>query len=300
MESRPITAPPELIGPSYNIYRYTDQIYKVVHFKSTAPRVGRVDKSKDVHHENKLDASLSRSRRVVLELALCNDWEWFCTFTLSGAKYDRKDLEGWYKRFTQWIRDQRKKYGADLKYVLVPEQHKDGSWHMHGLFSCVGDFLVSFQKLRSQGEKIPDKLVKGGYYNWPDYQKKFGYCSFGPVKNRVAVGFYVTKYITKSLQESCIGVGFHLYYASQGLNRATLHGDVYGECSSLDKFLVNHYDFCSTGMTHTKDRLDWSFGMEFMDWSMMDAFGFEEMDEVTVQEFEEYFEAVQQVIDGFN
>lgn len=299
MSDRPITALPELIGPSYNIYKYTDQIYKVVHFKSTAPRVGRVDKSQDVHHDNKLDASLSRSRRVVLELALCNDWEYFCTFTLSGAKYDRKDLQGWYKRFTQWIRDQRKKHGAELKYVLVPEQHKDGSWHMHGLFFGLGSLLVPFSDIRAQGIPIPHYLVNNGFYNWPAYQKKFGFCSFGIVRNRVAVGFYVSKYITKSLQESCVAVGFHLYYASQGLNRATLHGEVYGECGYLDKFLVNHYDFCSTGMTALKDSLDWTFGMEYMDFPALVAFGYDEPDESIVQEFESYFEGVQEKIDGF-
>lgn len=26
--------PPPLVGPNYNIYRFTDQIYKIVHFKS--------------------------------------------------------------------------------------------------------------------------------------------------------------------------------------------------------------------------------------------------------------------------
>ena len=34
----------ELVGPSYSVYRYTDQIYKVVHFHSTKLRVGPVKK----------------------------------------------------------------------------------------------------------------------------------------------------------------------------------------------------------------------------------------------------------------
>ena len=190
--------PPELVRPSYNIYRYTDQIYKVVHFKSTMPgyrAFGDVQ-----HHDEKMDSSISRAKRVILELALCNDWQYFCTFTISSSKYDRHDLKTWNKKFKQWLRDQRKKSGRPFCFVLVPEQHVDGSWHMHGLFDD-SPTLVSFRELYDSGEDIPWKLVKGGYFNWPDYQKKFGFCSFGEIRDRVAVAFYITKYISKSLND---------------------------------------------------------------------------------------------------
>lgn len=264
----PLQVPLDSVRADYNIYRYTDEVYKVVKFRSVAPRVGIVHE-KDNHYDYKLDASLSRARRVVLELALCNEWSFFCTFTISKSKYDRTDLDAWYKAFNQFIRDTRKKSGLDIRYVLVPEKHADGSWHMHGMFSDISPLLTSFADLLAVGEDVPVHLAKSGYFNWVAYQKKFGFCSFGPIRNAVACGFYVTKYVSKSLSESVSAVGRHLYYSSQGLNRAQFHGDVYGNCDYLNTFLRNHYDFCSTGMTALKDGVSWDFALEYMDYELI-------------------------------
>lgn len=192
----------------------------------------------------------------------------------------------------------RKKYpDVDIRFLLVPEQHKDGSWHMHGLFSDISSLLISFKELSDLGENIPWKLVKNGYYNWQDYQKKFGFCSFGVIRNKVAAGFYITKYISKSLKESVVPVGLDLYYASRGMNRAQFHGDIYGHCGYLDKFLVNHYDFCSTGMTHVKDGVSWDFAMEYMLIEPFETQG--APDQAELLEVDTYYEAVQEVLEGF-
>lgn len=291
--------PAELIRPDYNIYRYTDQIYKIVRFRSTAPLRVKKDKESHCSYDHKLEASLCRSKKVVLELALCNPWKYFCTFTLSKDKHDRKNLEAWVKIFPQWIRDQRKKYGIDIPYLLVPELHQDGSWHIHGLMGDISPLLVSFRNEWDCGLSVPWKLVEGNYFDWPDYRNKFGFCSFGKIHNSVATAFYVTKYVTKSLQADCVGVGLHLYYCSQRLNRSSLHGDVYGLCSYLDQFLVNHYEFCSTGMTSVKDSCDWSFGLEYMDAKPFEPFSYESVDQDTLEQFESYFDGIQDVIEGF-
>lgn len=292
----------KLVRPDYNIYHFTDGIYKVVHFKSTAPRFVSAEKRTKKGNENKLDAALSRARRTVLELALCNPWKYFCAFTITGEKYNRKDLVEWHEKFTQWLRDQRKKYkkaGHDFKidFLLVPEQHKDGSWHMHGLFSDISPVLISFEEEWNMGLDVPYKLVKGGFFDWPDYQEKFGFCSFGSIRDKAATSFYITKYITKQLQDTAVGVGLHLYYPSRGLNRAVLHGDIYGHCGPLHKYLTNHYDFCDTGMTHVKDGLSWDFALEYMDYDTMEPFGVSDPKEIP--EVDAYFQAVQEVLDGF-
>ena len=80
------TQPPlERIRPDYNLYRLGD-VYKIVNFKSTAPRLCPPVRTVETKYENKLVQSLSRGRRIVLELALCNDWAYFCTFTLDKEK----------------------------------------------------------------------------------------------------------------------------------------------------------------------------------------------------------------------
>lgn len=256
---------------SHTVYRYTNEIYKVIQWYQVRERFGPGPADKQKHHDKKLDSSVSRTKRVILEKALCNPWEWFCTFTISADKYDRHDLSGWYTDFSQWMRDQRKK-GKPIQYLIVPETHKDGTWHAHGLFSGLSESdLISFKQMdkngyrSSEGRRLPPKLRNSEYLNWMEYMEKFGFCSFGKIQNHVAAGFYITKYITKDNDRMVQDVGLHSYYASRGLQGATKHLDFYGRDPVIDKLLVNKYDFCATGMTHVKHNLDWSFCMEFVD-----------------------------------
>lgn len=301
--------PPHLVGPDYTLYKYTDQIYKVIHFKqprSLVPNPKR-QKPKTQDENKKPDSSVSRARRNVLELALCNDWSYFCTFTLDKEKYDRFNLDAWKNDFTQWIRDLRKKYkkiglDCDFKFLFVPERHDDGAWHMHGLFGDIRPLLIPFYFERQKGMKVPDKLVNGGYFDWPEYREKFGFCSFGIIKNKVATAFYVTKYISKNLQSTCEALGVHSYIPSRGLNRAQLHGSVYGDCWYLDSFLTNKYEFVETGMTCLADGADWDFAMEYMDKSdikPLDLFSFDSLEESDIRYIENHFEGIQTVLEGF-
>lgn len=295
LSQNPIVAPPELVLPDYSIRRYTDQIYKVIRNKSTAPRYLTADQRSKKGYDHKLDAAISRARKTLLELALCNPWDYFCTFTLSPDKNDRFDLDAWHKGFLQWLRDERKK-GYDIRFVLVPEQHKKGSWHAHGLFKGNMD-LISFADLRRSGHRVPDKLVDGGYLNWPAYQEKFGFCSFGRIRDAVAASFYIVKYLNKDIGDGGINVGKHLYWASKPLARSVKHGEIYGGCSYLDGFLTNHYDFCSTGMTRVSDDLDWAFAFEYM---LLESLDLSDQEDAAAEtEADTYMDAVQMVLDGF-
>lgn len=302
---KPITAPPELVGPDYNLYRYRHDFYKVVHFKSTAPRCGpgARDKEQGFKYADKLPQALSRARRVCLELALCNEWTWFATFTIAKDNYDRTNLDGFYERFSEWLKYQKKKYGKKIPYLLVPEQHGDGSWHMHGFFnSDIDELLVSFRSIRESGERIPHKLVDNDYYNWLEYQKKFGFCSFGKIRDHDATAFYATKYISKSFQGDAQRVGLKLYYCSQGLNRATYFDSVYGPCAPLNSCLVNHYEYCSTGFI--------GFQREPGDDPLLDILEMQKetlypMEMAGIQDDEfpevvEYYETMQEMMDGFS
>lgn len=248
--SRQIQAPPELVGPDYSVYRYRHDYFKVVRYNSTAPRVGgRVVTTKETRrHDEKLYAALSRARRVCLEVALCNEWKWFCTFTIAKDNFDRKNLDGFYRAFKEWLKYKSMKIGSSLPYLLVPEQHGDGSWHMHGFFTAAIDLLlVSFRSEYDQGMDLPYKLVKHDYYDCPAYRKRFGFCSFGLIRDNIACAFYTTKYITKSLVTSLDRVGLNMYYVSQGLNRSSLIDSVYGRSFELDRLIQHEYAWCGTG-----------------------------------------------------
>ena len=275
----------------HSVYRYTDQIYKIVQFKSIRIRTGPGPAVHHKHYENKLASSLSRARRVILEKALCNPWDWFCTFTIAKDKYDRKALDAWWESFSQWLRDKRK-LGHDIRYLIVPERHKDGSWHGHGLIAGIPeDELIKFKDLAKLGMKLPRKLRNSNYFNWVAYQKKFGFCSLGKIVNPVAAGFYITKYITKEQDRMVSQVGLHSYYVSRGLAGATKHIDFYGRDPEIDKLLVNKYEFCSTGMTHTKQNLDWTFCLEFgLDVQLEPLDPTNEIVEPAQREADQYFE----------
>ena len=280
------------VDRSHSVYRFTDQIYKVVQFYNVYPRLGPGPKETQQHHDKKLDSSISRTKRVILEKALCNPWEWFCTFTISKDKFDRKDLITWRVSFTQWMRDQRKK-GLPIQYLIVPEQHEDGSWHAHGFFSGLPETeLISFKEMDKQGyrtpegRRLPKKLRYSNYMNWPAYQEKFGFCSFGKIQNPVAAGFYITKYITKDNDRAVKQVGLHSYYANHGLQGASKHVDFYGRDPEIDRLLVNKYDFCATGMTHVRDNCDFTFCMEFVDFRDMEPLSFDPGEEKSAPEKE--------------
>lgn len=264
-------------GPDldHSIYRYTDQIYKIVQWKIS--RVSSLcERSPSQHYDRKLEPSLSRTKSEVLELALCNDWDFFCTFTIDEKKFDRFDLCVWQKSFTQWLRDQRKK-GLNIAYLLVPERHKDGAWHCHGLFRGLdASHLVTFSDLDSSGfrlpsgRRLPKYLRESDYCTWMAYYEKFGYNSFGLIRSSVASAFYVSKYITKDNLRSVTDLHAHKYWASQKLNRKVKHLDFFGRSAFIDSLVHNDFDFCRVGFTKVSDNLDWSFALEHLDLSELD------------------------------
>lgn len=243
------------ISPRYTIHQYREDTYKVVCFKRNLDSDGlslRSHNPEDFqHNDTKLDNNLSRARSMVLQYALCNPWEWFFTGTLDKRKYDRFDLDTYMGDFSQWILDMRKKYKAKFQMLLVPERHGDGAWHIHGLaHGLPPSVLIPFYCMAKQGEHVPQKLLDGGFFNWPDYQTKFGFCSMGVVRDPIATAYYITKYISKDLAGRGGDLGKHLYFHSRPLKTAQRVSDVYVYNRQLEDYCVNDYDFCKTGMVH--------------------------------------------------
>lgn len=153
----------------------------------------------------RFDSSITRSRSRVRELALCNKWEYFCTLTLCDEKQDRFELRQFTHDLGNWIGNYNRTFSCKLRYLIIPEQHKNGAWHAHGLLDGIS----------------PDSLVlnEHGYLDLPYYRKRFGYISLSPVKDKQKCASYITKYITKDIDtiSSIVGSHNHLFYASRGL-----------------------------------------------------------------------------------
>ena len=178
----------------------------------------------DAGNDGKLDNSLSRTKSRIFELAICNPWEWFATLTLDKTKYDRKDLGKFIKDLSQFIRNYRRKTGHAVKYLLIPEHHQDGAWHLHGFFMGLPvEELRAFQRSDHIPRKLLDRIEKGkSVYTWEAYAKKFGYAVLEPIENHEAVSKYITKYITKEAMNTITELNAHAFYASQGLEQSEI------------------------------------------------------------------------------
>lgn len=209
----------------YGILRqYGESAYKLVGLncycmKSTSGEERKYTPKGEAGNEQKLDNNLSRSKNRVLELALCNPWEWYVTLTLDPAKYDRTDLGKFIKDLSQHIRDHRKKTGNQIKYLLIPERHQDGCWHMHGfLLGLPETELHQFTAEEHLPYRLLDRIKQGhAVYKWEAYVKRFGYSCIEPIRNQEAASRYITKYITKETMQTITELNAHTFYASKGL-----------------------------------------------------------------------------------
>lgn len=192
--------------------------YKVCTFKIPVKQKGiekNFSSSKCSVNDEKLLNNLIRAKTKVREYALCNYFEYFATFTLDKDKYDRYNLPKFIKDLGQFIRDYRKKYKSNIQYLLIPEQHKDGAWHIHGLLMGIKEeHLISFDTIPG----VPGRLKNRGYYNFVLYEKKFGFNSLGKIKDTDKVANYITKYITKDFGKD-IELNHKSYYCSRGLKK---------------------------------------------------------------------------------
>jgi hypothetical protein len=203
----------------------------------------RAYSEKGTVNDNKLDENISRARSRIFEYAYCNPWAYFVTFTLDKTKYNRYDLEAFKKDFVKFICNLNRKEGVDIKFLLIPETHIDGAWHMHGfIMGLPSEELRLFTLEEHLPTYIRDKLKEGQQvYDWNKYRKKFGFCDLEPIRNHEACAKYVTKYISKSLAADITTLGAHLYYCSKGLKKAEIKakGHFSGELKCPD--YINEY-----------------------------------------------------------
>ena len=159
---------------------------------------------------------MRRAAGRVRDLALCNDFRWFVTLTLDPAKIDRHDMEALTHVLNRWSDNRVRRKG--LRYILVPERHKDGAIHLHGFFNdalpLVDSGTVSLpggkpRKPRSRKQR-EEWLSAGGkiVYNIPDWSLGFSMALQLTGDYHAAVA-YVCKYVRKQQEK----IGGRWYYS---------------------------------------------------------------------------------------
>ncbi len=188
-------------------------------------------------NQKKLWESLKRSKKVVQEILLCNQWEYFGTITFSKEKVkDRYAVQETIKTLRVWLNNYKKRQAPDLKYCLIPELHKDGAVHLHGCFSGIPEKdLKPFSEYDKETIRINDweKLAKLQYCNFLPLATKFGRNSFGKINSSEGTAHYCSKYISKDMVSAVQEINLHTYYASQGLKRAERIGIYDYKCDSV-------------------------------------------------------------------
>lgn len=164
-------------------------------------------------------SSVSRAKARVFELAACNEFQFFGTLTLNQEWWDRENLKDFRKSFAMLVRNLNRDRTEKIKYILLPERHKKGGWHLHGLFKgLTDDDLRAFTLKDKIPKKMKKQLKKGEkLFDFTRYSQKFGFSSFSPIKSKDAAAVYITKYITKDIAAQNRSCGEHLFFASQGL-----------------------------------------------------------------------------------
>lgn len=142
--------------------------------------------------------SRRRSKQIIYQICRANEWDYFATFTFAIDRYDYEHC----KKRLQYFLNNFSKRKTHIEYIAIPEMHADGAWHFHALV---------------QGD-LNDYLRKGwnpGRFTLPDYSH--GINEFEPVRDTQRVSMYITKYITKELQN--VLQHKHRYFCTQGLKR---------------------------------------------------------------------------------
>lgn len=172
--------------------------------------------------ERSLSVSRSRTIHKIYDIAKSNQWDWFFTLTFNPDKVDSFDYALCTKKLSQWLKNM-KKQSQDMKYIVVPEQHKSGRWHFHGLFANVDNMVFIDSGIVKNGKRI---------YNVGSY--RFGFSTATKIEDLSKTVSYLCKYITKDL---CINTkGKKRYWASRNVSLpevyqylVPLNGDVMEE-----------------------------------------------------------------------
>lgn len=206
---------------------YVDNLIKICKQDISIKKEYRLKKYSWKENNEKLYNNIIRARTTILDYCLCNNFKYFVTLTIKPI-YNRHDLDWLRKRTNQIIRELRRKFDCPFKYILIPEQHKDGSWHLHGLFdsSFENDFYINCH----------------GYLSWSSYDV-IGFSSISVIDNYIATCRYITKYVHKDFEKR--EKTKHLYFQSNNLKRSYKFMDliVHNIDESIDFNVIN--DFCA-------------------------------------------------------
>ena len=137
--------------------------------------------------------SINRSKNKIFYYSRSNDWSngYFVTLTIDPKRYDSFD----YKVVSRLVRkfaDGLRHYDNNSYGIIVPELHKSGRFHLHGIIAGID--LVKSGYLKNSGHKFHDQIIYNFVKGWT-----YGFSTVTAVRSSLAVEKYIAKYTTKEL-----------------------------------------------------------------------------------------------------
>ncbi len=166
-----------------------------------------------------------RTKRKIKYYCQSNDFNLFWTLTLDDAKVNARNYTYSRQKLQAWLKYQREKYGK-FDYLFVPELHKSGRIHFHGVTGKLSPPLVEARYPKSN-RLIKKKGIQ--IYNAENWVN--GFSTVSKIQSREKSASYITKYITKEL--IAMPSAFHQprYFVSRGLKQPEIY---YEELSNED------------------------------------------------------------------
>ena len=184
------------------------------------------DTSNDFENKRK---SFNRAKNNLFDLLMCNtDCDYFCTLTFDEKNINRYNYSDIIKKLNCMLDNFVRR--KNLKYILVPELHKDGAIHFHGLINAE---VLRLEKAVSPytGKLLTTNKGKD-IYNIKSF--KLGFSTAVKIGDseteRSAVAKYCYKYIIKS---HGVKVGGRYYLSGGDLKRPIF------ELCDIDYFSVD-------------------------------------------------------------
>lgn len=222
-----------------NITKEYPDMFKIVIFKDTKYFISSDHKKRnkelvDPSSYSPSISSLRRTKLLIQDIVLCNDFEYFCTFTFDPKKVDSFKFSRCWCTMSSWLhhqRDKSRELGVEFRYLIIPERHKSGRWHFHALLS---------------GYKSTLKPTK---YKTPSLRPIFNITSFRSgfstavaIDSKINVSRYITKYITKDFIKT---FNQRRFFCSRNLVRPvkSINSDVFRNTLPLFRQkIADHYE----------------------------------------------------------
>lgn len=202
------------------------------HLGSSRTSSGREADTSDKAQEERTRQQLYAIRRRIKGYAFCNSFFWFVTLTFNPEKVNSSDYETAKNTLLKWCRKMRDRY-KQFDYLIIPELHKSGAVHFHGLLGNVPACFVE-----AVNPKTGEPVIRHSrqVYNLADWEYGFSDCE--QIESPERAASYITKYVTAALLTDKQMYNKKRYFNSQGLARPAVSFDM-SDNTELDNFTPN-------------------------------------------------------------